>query len=703
MESRSQSRHSKKKAKNSPHNEQQQKKAPKTGFFIVIGALIALIAAGGGYIGYTKYQAAQALKANQAVVKKFVAELEKQKFTDLDQLVSAKKANNSDYAVKDIVTKYENIFAGISAENITVSKEKVNKTASGSYTFSYTLSMSTALGELKNLNYKGSLSEEDGQVRIKWAPNLIFPGMSGADKVSITVEAPTRGEITDRNGTGLAVNQEFQQIGVVPNQLGTGDEKTANINAIAAKYDLTADAINTALSQSWVQEDYFVPLKTLGLDETAADLPAGVSTQTVTQRYYPLKEAAAQLIGYTGAINADDLKNNPDLPSSGTVGKAGLEASLDASLRGQSGGKLLITDSDGNEKQVLQEVAKKDGENVQLTVDSQAQQIAYDELDSQAGASVVMDPTNGDLLVAASSPSYDPNLMANGITQEEYDAYNNNELHPFTSRFTNRYAPGSTFKTVTAAIGIDAGTLDPAEQLTISGLKWQKDDSWGSYQVTRVSDAQSQVDLKTALVYSDNIYIAQQTLKMGATTFLAGLDKFIFGEKLDLPLAMNAAQISNDGKLATDTLLADTGYGQGELLLSPIQQAVMYSVFPNGGTLVYPRIVSSEETKTKKAVISENAAATITTDMQAVVSDANGTAHSLASLGIASLAAKTGTAEIKEKQDEDGQENSFLFAFDAEKKNYVLVNMLEDKAEGQSATNHSQALLTYLNSRGETN
>ncbi|XFE28435.1 penicillin-binding transpeptidase domain-containing protein [Listeria innocua] len=180
-------------------------------------------------------------------------------------------------------------------------------------------------------------------------------------------------------------------------------------------------------------------------------------------------------------------------------------------------------------------------------------------------------------------------------------------------------------------------------------------------QVTRVSDV-SQVDLKTALIYSDNIYMAQETLKMREKNFRAGLDKFIFGEDLDLPISMNPAQISNEESFNSDILLADTGYGQGELLINPIQQAAMYSVFANNGTLVYPKLIADKETKDKKNVIGETAVQTIVPDLREVVQDVNGTAHSLSALGIP-LAAKTGTAEIKEKQDEKGKENSFLFAF----------------------------------------
>ena len=109
--------------------------------------------------------------------------------------------------------------------------------------------------------------------------------------------------------------------------------------------------------------------------------------------------------------------------------------------------------------------------------------------------------------------------------------------------------------------------------------------------------------------------MAQETLKMGEKAFRDGLNKFIFGEELDLPLSMNPAQISNEKSFNSDILLADTGYGQGQLLINPIQQATMYSVFANNGTLVYPKLVLDHETKDKKNVISQSAVQTIIPDL----------------------------------------------------------------------------------------
>ncbi|HAQ7271052.1 TPA: penicillin-binding transpeptidase domain-containing protein [Enterococcus faecium] len=665
----------------------------RTGAYIA-GAVILIAAAGGGYFYYQHYQETQAVEAGEKTVEQFVQALNKGDYNKAAEMTSKKAANKSALSEKEILDKYQNIYGAADVKGLQISNLKVDKKDDSTYSFSYKAKMNTSLGELKDLSYKGTLDRNDGQTTINWQPNLVFPEMEGNDKVSLTTQEAARGNIIDRNGEPLATTGKLKQLGVVPSKLGDGGEKTANIKAIASSFDLTEDAINQAISQSWVQPDYFVPLKII--DGATPELPAGATIQEVDGRYYPLGEAAAQLIGYVGDITAEDIDKNPELSSNGKIGRSGLEMAFDKDLRGTTGGKLSITDADGVEKKVLIEHEVQNGKDIKLTIDAKAQKTAFDSLGGKAGSTVATTPKTGDLLALASSPSYDPNKMTNGISQEDYKAYEENPEHPFISRFATGYAPGSTFKMITAAIGLDNGTIDPNEVLTINGLKWQKDSSWGSFRTTRVSSDVSQVDLKTALIYSDNIYAAQETLKMGEKKFRTGLDKFIFGEDLDLPISMNPAQISNEDSFNSDILLADTGYGQGELLITPIQQAAMYSVFINNGTLVYPKLIADKETKDKKNVISETAVQTIVPDLREVVQDVNGTAHSLSALGIP-LAAKTGTAEIKEKQDVKGQENSFLFAFNLDNQGYMMVSMLENKEDDDSATKRASELLQYLN------
>lgn len=669
-----------------------EKPAKKPKRFVWLALPTALLVLGGGYYGYTVYQDRQEEAAAKKALTSFIDALADQKYSDLPAFVSEDSLASTGFTADEVSAKYEAIFTGIGAESFKASGIEVtpNDKDSDQFNFQYNGSLTTSLGELTELSYSGTITVADNEAKIDWSPQLIFPGMEGQDKVNISVDNATRGEILDRNNEPLAENGTLYQLGVVSGQLGTGDEKNANIKAIAERFDLTEEAIEQALGQSWVQDELFVPLKII---EPTDEMPTGTSLKETTGRTYPLGEAAAQLIGYLGNVTAEDIEKDETLASNGQIGRSGLEAAFDKELRGENGGKIAITDEDGAEKAVLLEKERADGKDIQLTIDAQAQKTAFDSLQNQAGATVVTEPKTGDLLVLASSPSYDPNKMTQGISQEDYDAYEQNEDLPFISRFATAYAPGSTFKAITGAIGLENGTIDPTQSIAIDGLKWQKDSSWGDYFVTRVTDVAS-VNLKDALVYSDNIYMAQQTLSMGEDAFRDGLSKLIFGETLDLPIAMNPAQISNEDSFNSDILLADTGYGQGELLMNPIQQAAIYSVFANQGKLVYPRLVKEAEQKDKEVFKAETIDQ-INQDLTAVVSDPNGTAHSLAALNIP-LAAKTGTAEIKEKQDEKGQENSFLFAFDSQDQGFLMVSMLEDRQENQSATGFAPELLTYL-------
>ncbi|OJG83989.1 Penicillin-Binding Protein 5 [Enterococcus ratti] len=568
----------------------------KTGIYVVTVAVL-IIAASGGYYYYQKTQEAQAISMSKKTIQQFLDHLNDGSYEQAMNLTQVDATRKNMLSKKEALEKYQNIYGAANVKGLTLSELKITKKGKETYSFSYKAKMNTSLGELKNLSYKGTLSKNQEKMLINWQPDLIFPQMKETDKVSLTSEEAKRGDILDRNGQALATTGKLKQVGVVVGKLGEGAEKTANVQAIAQAFKLSEEEINQAISQSWVQPDYFVPLKII--EGQTPTLPNGAAIQEIAGRTYPLGAAAAQLVGYVGDISAEDIQNNAALSSNGKIGRSGLERTFDKELRGTNGGKLTITDSKGIEKQVLIDQKVKNGRDIQLTIDSQAQKIAFNRLNDQAGSTVVTSPKTGDLLVLASSPSYDPNKMTNGISQKDYQAYVENKEQPFISRFATDYAPGSTFKMITAAIGLDNHAIDPNEVVTINGLKWQKDSSWGSYQVTRVSDV-TQVDLKNALVYSDNIYMAQATLKMGEKAFRAGLNKFIFGEKLDVPVSMTPAQISNKDSFHSEILLADTGYGQGELLINPIQQVTMYSVFANKGSLVYPKLVMNKERKEKR-------------------------------------------------------------------------------------------------------
>lgn len=659
------------------------KKGKKLPIWALISIAVAvLLVIGGGIIGYATWTEARDEKAAQKAADTFIAALEKQDYAAMSEVVSEESLTEIEYTKKSMAERYETVYGGIGAAELTVSDLKLAQDEeTDQYTLSYTVSMETALGSLDEKLYETTLSQIENEYQVDWNTHLIFPDMEPTDKISIITTVGERGDLLDKDGSPLATEGTSWQAGMQPSALGEDDQRTTNLEKIAETYDVTIEELENRLKQGWVTPDSFVPFKTMTKD---AELPqvAGVVYQEITARTYPLNEAAAHLIGYVGEVSAEDIEKDPTLRTGDSIGKSGLEATYDERLRGQKGGRIEIQTSDGELKTVLQETEVQNGENITLTIDAEMQQAAYDQLTGESGSAVFMSPTDGSLLALVSTPSYDANLMSSGISSEDYQAYAEDPMSPFLARYAAGYAPGSTFKVVTAAIGLDAGTIIPEETQEINGLSWQKDASWGDYKVTRVKDTPS-VNLADAFAYSDNIYFAREALEMGREVYEEGLANYVFGEDLKLPIAMNPAQISNSGTLDSEGQLADTAFGQGELLLNLIQQAVTYTPFANEGNLVYPKLTADQETAEPKQVVSPESAAIIKEDLVQTVQKEYGSSHKLAVIN-QKTAAKTGTAETRESETEgeDAETNGFLLAFDAENSSYLMVTMIEGKSSG---------------------
>lgn len=643
----------------------------KSTLTIIGGVAAAIVIIAGGFGLYHWYQGKTEADAVQATAQTYTQAFAKRQYDKAVKQVDTSHLTGPGwhYTAKTLAARNQAVFDRVGASDIKITNVKTKKYDSKTYELTFTANMNTKIGKLSAQHYEAPIVKVGDNWRIQWSPRLLFPSMDGKDTVQIDLIAATRGQIYDRNNQLLAKNGDVTQAGLVPGKLGTGADRTANLEKIAAAWDVKVTSLETLLKQSWVTDDTFVPVKIV----TDSPVMTGAAYQTIGSRTYPLGEAAAQLIGYVGTATADDIRKDPTLTANSKIGKTGLEQIYDKQLRGTDGGQISIQNGDNIHPLLTKKAVN--GKSLKLTIDANQQKTAYTQLAGKAGSVVTMNPTNGELLTLASSPSYDPNAFVNGINQTDYDKYANNTSLPFLSRFAQRYAPGSTFKMLTAAIALQNKTITPDTTKSISGLKWQKDSSWGDYKVTRTVDAASE-NMTQALVNSDNIWFAQVALKMGASAYLKGLAP-LFKTQADLPLTMKKAQISNSGKLASETLLADTAYGQGQLLLSPIEQAAMYSTIANGGTMQQPTLIQGTKGKRTSSVLLANAANTVKTALAHVVSDQAGTAHNLAIDGH-TIAAKTGTAELKQKQDTDGKENGFLVAMDADKNTYLTVALIED-------------------------
>ncbi|MFL2133729.1 penicillin-binding transpeptidase domain-containing protein [Desemzia sp. FAM 24101] len=612
----------------------------------------------------------------------FIGYLEAQDFAALANSTTESTLVDAGYTREQLTELYQSTFnemqiSNVEATNVVFDENETDDT----YDFSYQLNLTSPIGAIEELVYSASLTKnEEGDFTVDWNPNLIVPGMEPGDTVDAQFSKGERGNILDKDGDPLAIAGTWLQAGLHPSLLGEGEARTENLTQISETFEVPLEHLEELLGQSWVTGDSFVPFKVMATEDSVQ--ATGVVYQELSMRTYPLNEAAAHLIGYVGEVSAEDVENNPALAAGDMIGKSGLEAAFDAQLRGKIGGKIVLNDVQGETKTVLKEAEITNGEDVQLTIDADVQQKAYEELEGVNGSVVVMNPEDGSLLALASTPSYDAGLMTRGITNEAYQAYLDDENSPFLARYAARFAPGSTFKMITAGIGLDSGITTPEEVHEIEGDTWQANASWGNYAVHRVTVV-PEVTLKDALVYSDNIFFAQEALEMGQETVENGMAKFIFGESLNLPFSMEPAQLSNSGTLDTELLLADTAYGQGELLMSPVQQVVSYSPFVNGGNLIYPKLTSDQETNETKQVVTAESAELIRSYLLEVVDNQNGTAHQLADLPY-TVGAKTGTAEFQGL--EENEDNGFIMAFDADENSYVMIGLVEGRTSGEVIT-----------------
>ena len=508
--------------------------------------------------------------------------------------------------------------------------------------------------------------------------------MEPEDRVSLEITRAARGEIKDRKGKGLAVNGDALEVGVIPEKMIENEQAVKS--ELARLLNITVDDIDQALNASWVKPNYFVPIKRIphtesGLMEKLQQLP-GVQINKVSGRVYPLGEAAAHLIGYVDEVTAEDLEKNKKYRPGDMIGKRGLEQLFEERLQGDHGVTISLEKPDGTKTTVVQKPVKN-GEDIQLTIDSSFQQEIMKKFNGKEGTAIALHPKTGETLAIVSSPAFNPNTFMY-MTAKERKNLEENPAEPLVNRFVYPHTPGSVMKPFTAAIGLENGTITPKMAKEITGTKWQKDKTWGGYYVTRVSNPGHPINLEDALVLSDNIYFAQTALDMGADQYIKGLTKFGFGEEIPYIYPLKPSQISNDGKFKNDILLADSSYGQGEVQTNIVHLAAGYTAFINDGNIIKPILLTEEKKGQiwKEAVIEKNTAKIINDSLRQVVASPRGTAHSV-NMEDLPLAGKTGTAEIaKSGQGKQGIENGWFVAYNADSHD-LLIALTMEEVQGQ--------------------
>ena len=592
------------------------------------------------------------------------------------------------------VNRYKNIYGGIEASDVRIDiadeGDKKDEKAE-TQRVKYTLTMDTIAGELSFDTVAIFTQNEDGDYKMSWDSQDIFPNLYNEDTVKVVTTQAKRGNIYDRNQVELAREGIASSVGLVPGKLP--EDRDGAIAQLSELLEISTEKIEKALSAGWVRDDTFVPLRTVAKDamelkEKLLEIP-GVMISDTKVRFYPFGEKAAQLTGYVQNITAEELekRTGQGYNRNSIIGKAGAERIYEEQLRPKDGYTIEIRNQLGEVKDVVLEKPAEDGQDVKLTIDITLQQYLYQEMEGDEGCAVAMDPITGAVRALVSTPAYDPNDFVMGYTASAWEALNSDESQPLYNRYLAAWTPGSSFKPVVAALGLTAGTLNPDEDVKNDGLKWQKDSSWGDYYVTTLVDYPVK-NLENALVHSDNIYFAKAACALGEKDFMKGLDSLGFGEELPFDFAATASGYGSDGRIASETELADSGYGQGKILVNPIHLSSIYSALVNGGNMVKPYLLDGESaTYWKEGVFTKEAADTVLADLYQVVENSEGTAHA-AQRDAFRMAGKTGTAELKiSKDDTEGQELGWFVGMCVEntEKPLLITMMIEDvKGRGGS-------------------
>jgi penicillin-binding protein 2 len=512
------------------------------------------------------------------------------------------------------------------------------------------------------------------------------------------VAAP-RGVLFDRNGLALVDNRPAFTLSLIPREIEDRERVLARLSTLLKiRYAELDEAVGRGPAA-----DSLMPVRVrrgLTLEEVAKveewklDLP-GVVVEVEPQRLYPTSRFAAHLLGYVREVNDEQLKQGR-YRRGAMVGQSGLERLLDQYLRGRDGGERIEVDALGRPIRVVQRTEPDPGAHVVTTVDRRIQTAAERAMEGQAGVAVVMDPRNGDVLAMVSTPAFALDQFTGKIGREAWIQLVKDPSHPMLNRAVqSQYAPGSVFKIVVAAAGLQETTITPVDRVHCTGEfhlgNWTFSD-WKE-------EGHGTVDLHRALVHSCNVYFYQAGLKIGREAIARYARAFGLGAPtgIDLPGEKPGfiPGFHRDRRrrvfYAGDTV--NMSIGQGAVLVTPMQVARMMSAVANGGVLYKPRLVQRVEASDGRLLYSDAGLVNGHVDLSPmvwaflrqslldVVNQGTGWAARLPGIDVAG---KTGTAQIvANSKSEMGQDHAWFASFaPAQDPQYVVVVLVERGGKG---------------------
>jgi penicillin-binding protein 2 len=522
--------------------------------------------------------------------------------------------------------------------------------------------------------------------------------LSERNRIRVRPVAAPRGVLFDRNGLPLVDNRPAFTLSMIPREI---DDREAVLGRLSRLLKLPYAELDDALGRG--PADSLMPIRVrrgLTLDEVARieewkpELP-GVIVEVEPQRLYPASRFAAHLLGYVREVNDEQLKlgryRRGDM-----VGQSGLERLLDQYLRGRDGGEQIEVDAMGRPIRVVQRAEPHPGAQVITTIDRRIQEVAERAMEGHAGAVVVMDPRSGDVLAMVSTPAFALDQFTGTIGREAWIQLVRDPSHPMLNRAVqSQYAPGSVFKIIVAAAGLQETTLAPMDRVHCTGEfhlgNWTfKDWKEGGH---------GTVDLHRAIVQSCNVYFYQAGLRIGRDAIARYARAFGLGLPTGVDLqgekTGHIPGFSRTGRRRTsysgDTV--NMSIGQGAVLVTPMQVARMMGAIANGGILFKPRLVQRVVDAEEQLLyadpglvnghveLSPMVWAFLRHALVGVVNEGTGWAARIPGIDIAG---KTGTAQIiANSRSDKGQDHAWFASFaPAGDPRYVVVVMVERGGKG---------------------
>ncbi len=479
---------------------------------------------------------------------------------------------------------------------------------------------------------------------------------------------PMRGLIMDAERRVIVDNQPSFDLVFIPNRTKESNRVFETIRTLYTLRSLTLPSFSALTGKMKplvpVIFERNISMEKLAVVEThALELP-GVVAEVTPVRQYLNGEMAAQVIGFTGEVNREELDRDSteQLTPGDIIGKFGIEKFLDAHLRGKSGAEQVEVNAAGKSVRSLGRIPSVPGDNVVLTIDATLQETAWKAIGNRLGAVAVLDPRSGAVLALVSSPSFDPNLFNGGISSDDWEMLANDPRHPMENRsISGQYPPGSTYKPILAAAALEEGLITPETSFYCNGTFATGNRTFRCWQ----AKGHGHVSLHRAIVESCDVYFYNLGKLLGVDKIAASARAFGLGSPLGIDLTREKGGLipTKQWKLARlrepwqpgETI--SIAIGQGFNLVTPLQLANVYATLGNGGTLYRPRLIKQLESSDRHVLkvydpeklgtlpFSPKTIQLINQALWGVVNERGGTGYILKRKE-ADVAGKTGTAQV---------------------------------------------------------